>query len=120
MTPVLVVVVSHFWVGGEKATLQKAAGVAFGVAGAALLISGGADIGVSDWRFAVLAIAGPLSYAIALNIAARLQSFNPVVTTSWAMTCGAAAIAPFAWRWKVSRPWPTPRSWSARVFWGLA
>ncbi|MDA5092796.1 DMT family transporter [Aliiroseovarius sp. KMU-50] len=96
MTPVMVVIVSHFWIGGEKATLRKSIGVGLGMVGTVILMTGGPEIGISDWRFALLAMTAPLSYAVGLNIVTKLKSIDPVVTTTWAMTGGAFLITPFA------------------------
>ena len=43
MTPAATVVISHMWPGGERATVGKLWGVAFGVAGLAFLAIRGAE-----------------------------------------------------------------------------
>jgi drug/metabolite transporter (DMT)-like permease len=96
MTPAAIVVVSHMWPGGERATPGKLCGVAFGVAGIVVLATRGAGIGGSDVRFVLLALLAPACYATALNLARRFRGTDPVVLTAWAMTGGAIAIAPFA------------------------
>lgn len=96
LTPVLVVVLSHVWRGGERMTMPKATGVLFGLAGVAILVSGGSDNGVSDWRFVLLAMISPLCYAVALNFVSRFKECDLVVATTWAMTGGAVLIVPFA------------------------
>ena len=96
MTPAAMVVISHLWPGGERATAGKLCGVAFGVAGIALLATHGAETGGSDPRCVLLALGAPASYAIAFNFVRRFRGIDPVVLTAWAMTGGCLAIAPFA------------------------
>ena len=96
LTPVAVVIVSHFWAGGERASRAKSVGVALGVAGVAVLGTQGAEAGGSDPRFLALAVAAPFCYAVALNLVRRFRGMDSVVLTAWAMTGGAAAIAPAA------------------------
>jgi drug/metabolite transporter (DMT)-like permease len=96
MTPAAIVVVSHMWPGGERATVKKRWGVAFGVAGIAFLATRGAETASSDPRFVLLALGAPASYAIALNFVRLFRGIDPVVLTAWAMTGGSLAIAPFA------------------------
>jgi drug/metabolite transporter (DMT)-like permease len=96
MTPVAVVLVSHFWTGGERATPARLAGVVLGVAGIVVLATRGAESGGSDPRFVLLAVGAPFCYAIALNLVRRFRGMDPVVLTAWAMTGGALAIAPVA------------------------
>jgi drug/metabolite transporter (DMT)-like permease len=96
LTPAAVVVISHLWPGGERATRNKLLGVALGVAGIAVLVTHGTETGGSDTRFVIVAIAAPACYGIALNIVRRFRAMDPIVVTAWAMTGGAVAIAPVA------------------------
>jgi drug/metabolite transporter (DMT)-like permease len=96
MTPVAVVVISHLWTGGERVTAPKLLGVALGVAGIARLATRGAEAAGSDPRFVILAVAAPVCYGIALNLVRRFRGIDPIVVTAWAMSGGAAAIAPAA------------------------
>lgn len=96
MTPIAVVVISHFWAGGEKATGTKLAGVSLGLFGIVLLSSQGSVNATSDPRYIALAMGAPISYGIALNLIRRFRGIDPVVITAWAMTGGAVAIAPVA------------------------
>lgn len=96
MTPAAMVVISHLWHGGERATVGKLWGVAFGVMGIAILATRGVENANSDPRFVVLALAAPACYAIALNFVRRFRGIDPVVLTAWAMTGGSIVIAPFA------------------------
>ncbi|MEM9341425.1 MAG: DMT family transporter [Pseudomonadota bacterium] len=96
MTPVAVVVISHLWPGGERATARKGAGVALGLAGIACIALLEGEAGASDPRFVAIAVGAPICYGIALNLVRRFGPVDPVVLTAWAMTGGAAVIAPLA------------------------
>jgi drug/metabolite transporter (DMT)-like permease len=96
LTPAAVVVISHLWPGGERATRNRLLGVALGVAGIAVLATRGAETGGSDPRFVVVAVGAPVCYGIALNIVRRFRALDPVTVTAWAMSGGAVAIAPVA------------------------
>jgi drug/metabolite transporter (DMT)-like permease len=96
MTPAAIVVISHLWPGGERATLPRLTSVALGVVGIAILATRGEGAGGSDVRFVLLAVAAPVCYATALNFARRFRGTDPAVLTAWAMTGGALAIAPLA------------------------
>ena len=95
-TPAAIVLISHFWPGGERATVAKLCGVAFGVAGIAVLATREVESAHSDPRFVLLALGAPACYAIALNLARYFRGIDPVVMTAWAMTGGAMASAPAA------------------------
>jgi drug/metabolite transporter (DMT)-like permease len=96
MTPIAVVVVSHLWAGGEKATAGKLVGVAFGFVGISVIAMQGAESGTSDPAYVLVAIGAPACYAVALNFVRRLRGIDPVVMTAFAMTGGALAILPVA------------------------
>jgi drug/metabolite transporter (DMT)-like permease len=96
LTPAAVVIISHVWPGGERVTRNKLLGVALGVAGIAVLATRGAEIGETDPRFVVVAVAAPVCYGIALNIVRWFRTLDLVVVTAWAMSGGAVAIAPVA------------------------
>jgi drug/metabolite transporter (DMT)-like permease len=96
MTPVATVLISHVWHGGERATMRKLWGVAFGVAGIVVLTSRGSGAGGAEPAYVLLALCAPLCYGIALNLARRFAGLDPVVITAWAMTGGVLAIAPLA------------------------
>ena len=96
MTPGAVVVISHLWPGGERATAGKLIGVAFGICGISVLAMQGAEAGTSDPRYVLLAVAAPVCYAVALNLVRRFRGIDPVVLTACAMTGGALGILPAA------------------------
>ena len=97
MTPIMVVISSHLWPGGEKATKAKSVGVLFGFAGIVILAypalrSGG---GSEFWAlmFAVLA---PVSYSIALNYVRRLSGIDQSTMVAYSLTGAALFMAPLA------------------------
>lgn len=96
MTPVATVLISHVWPGGERATMQRLAGVAFGAAGIAILTLRGAGAGGAEPAHVLFALCAPLCYGIALNLARRFAGLDPVIITAWALTGGVLAIAPLA------------------------
>lgn len=96
MAPVAVVVISHFWPGGERATRAKLFGVTFGVLGITVLATRGAETSGSAPGFVLLAVMAPVCYGIALNLVRRFRGMDLIVVTTWAMICGATAILPVA------------------------
>lgn len=95
MMPIMVVIVSHFWPGGERANIAKSLGVLFGFTGIVVLtlpaLRGGAGDQVGAIVFMLLA---PVCYAVAMNYLRRLRSVDPAVVAAMALTAGALAIAP--------------------------
>lgn len=96
-TPALTVAVSHYWPGGERATLLKTLGVIAGGAGIVLLslplIDGGQSTAL--WAMA-LALCAPLTGAISINIVPRFRDMDKVALVAMALTGGALAVLPFA------------------------
>jgi drug/metabolite transporter (DMT)-like permease len=118
MTPILVVIVSHFWPGGERATRTKSAGVVVGFVGALLLAlpalgDGGRLFGV---LFVLLA---PVCYGVASNYVRRFGGLDQTVMLAWALSWAALGIGavaltlegvPVVTRWE---------SWAAMAVIGL-
>ena len=95
LTPVMTVVISHLWPGGERATPLKLVGVGFGFAGIVFLTIPALGSSADNTLFGTLImLIGPLSYACALNIARGLSKMSMSVATTWAFTFGALALAP--------------------------
>ena len=93
LTPMMTAIISHFWIGGEKATPTKFAGVAIGFAGAAILVSPALSAGGTSQLWAVAACLGAtLCYAITLNITRSYKHIEPTAFASIALT-GAAIVA---------------------------
>lgn len=97
MTPVMVVLVSHFWPGGERMTFLRSIGVVLGFVGILLLaMPSFAGQGDSDPIALILTIAAPICYAIALNVVRKLDALDRVLLTTWSLTLGTAMIAPIS------------------------
>lgn len=97
MTPVMVVIISHFWPGGERATPAKVLGVMAGFAGIVTLalpaLEGGASGAFAAIAFCMLA---PLCYGIAVNWFRRFRGAEAGVITAWSLACGTLMLAPVA------------------------
>ncbi len=97
LTPLMTVVVSHFWRGGEKATLNKSLGVIVGFIGAAILASPSLSGGSSNQLWAIGAcLLATLCYAFTLNYARRLRSVDPTTIAACSLTAAAIVSTPFA------------------------
>lgn len=93
LTPMVTAVISHFWIGGEKASRTKMTGVVIGFAGAAILVSPALSHGGDSHLWAVAACLGAtLCYAISLNITRSYKHIEPTAFASIALT-GAAVVA---------------------------
>ena len=96
-TPAFAVLVSHFWPGGERATMLKTLGVAFGFFGIVLLSwpvlqqGGGSEL----WAI-LLTLCAPICYAFSVNFARSFRDLEPVVMVALALTGATVAIAPLA------------------------
>jgi drug/metabolite transporter (DMT)-like permease len=97
LTPLMTVVVSHFWQGGEKATLNKSLGVLVGFVGAAILASPSLSGGSSNQLWAIGAcLLATLCYAFTLNYARRLKGVDPTTIAACSLTAAAIVSTPFA------------------------
>ncbi len=92
-TPVMVVIVSHIWAGGEKATVMKSIGVLFGLVGVILLALPALGQGSKFWAILFLLLA-PLCYAVAFNFARRYKDMDSTLVAAMALTGGTLFIAP--------------------------
>ncbi|HUH77696.1 MAG TPA: DMT family transporter [Devosia sp.] len=98
LTPIMTVIVSHFWPGGEKARMNKALGVVAGFAGAALLASpalGGGSGSMQLWAIGGCLLA-TLLYAVTLNVARSFKAIDPTTIATIAITGAAIASVPVA------------------------
>ncbi|MCL6284541.1 DMT family transporter [Ruegeria sp. 2012CJ41-6] len=96
-TPAFTVIVSHFWPGSERATLQKTLGVICGFAGIVLLSLPVLGRGASSEFWAILlTVCAPICYAFSVNIARAFRDMQPVVLVALALTGATLAIAPLA------------------------
>jgi len=97
LTPLMTVVVSHFWAGGEKASVNKSLGVVVGFIGAAILASPSLGGGSSNQLWAIgTCLLATLCYAFTLNYARRLKGVDPTVIATCSLTAAAIVSAPFA------------------------
>ncbi len=93
LTPMVTAIISHFWIGGEKATPTKFTGVAIGFVGAAILVSPALASGGTSQLWAVAACLGAtLCYGLSLNITRSYKHVEPTAFAAIALT-GAAVIA---------------------------
>ena len=96
-TPAFAVIVSHFWPGGERATLLKSLGVVCGFAGIVVLSLPLRHSGAKSEFWAILLILlAPVCYAFSLNFARAFRDMQPVVLVALALTGATLAIAPLA------------------------
>ncbi len=97
MTPIMVVIVSHFWAGSEKATWNKSIGVLLGFAGIIIVVSPSFQgLGASNpWAMLATLIA-PVCYAVALNLIRGLDGISRTVVTAVSLTMASLVLAPIA------------------------
>lgn len=120
LTPMVTAVISHFWIGGEKANRTKMTGVAFGFAGAALLVSPALSSGGSSHLWAVAACLGAtLCYAITLNVTRSFKHVEPTALASIALTGAAVVSVPIAFLTEGVPHMTRPETWGAALAIGL-
>ncbi|MDC0739260.1 DMT family transporter [Cognatishimia sp. SS12] len=120
LTPVMVVLISHFWPKGEKMTVMRSIGVLCGFLGIVLLalpsFGGRAE---SDPIALLLTISAPICYALALNVLRKLDAMGRVRLTAWSLTFSAIVLCPMA---VVQEGWPVitqAETWIALVVIGF-
>jgi drug/metabolite transporter (DMT)-like permease len=119
LTPVMVVIVSHFWPGGERATFLKTLGVLSGFIGIALLTARALSAGGSSQVWGTLMIMlAPVSYAIAMNYIRRLFSLNMSVVLAWSFSFAALFMFPLAAGLEGLPSSLKPETWAAITFLG--
>ncbi len=120
MTPIMVVLVSHVWPQGERATPLKSAGVVLGFAGIVVMaIPAMRGQGPSNPWALLGTISAPLCYGIAVNLLRRMDAMDRTVLTAWSLSFGALIIAPLA-IWAEGVPVITrPETWGALLFIGF-
>ena len=97
MTPVMVVIVSHFWPRGEKMTFLRSIGVILGFCGIVLLAQPALrGEGESDPVALLATMAAPLCYAFALNLIRYLDGMDRVLLTTWSLTIGTVMLLPLS------------------------
>jgi drug/metabolite transporter (DMT)-like permease len=119
MTPVMVVIVSHFWPDGEKATFLKSLGILSGFTGIVLLsLRAVTDGDPSSLYGTVLILLAPISYAFAMNYVRRLHKIDIAVMLAWAFSFAAIAVLPVALIWDGWPPVISMSTWGAIAFLG--
>lgn len=120
LTPMVTAVLSHFWIGGEKASPTKFTGVAIGFVGAAILVSPALAAGGSSQLWAVAACLGAtLCYGLSLNITRSYKHVEPTAFAAIALS-GAAIIAiPVAFLGEGVPVITRPETWAAALAIGL-
>ena len=120
LTPIMTVIVSHFWIGGEKATRTRSRGVAVGFIGAAILASPALTSGGESQLWAVGAcLLATLCYAFSLNITRSFKAIEPTALAAIALTGAAIVAIPVA---ALSEGMPVmvrPETWLAAAAIGL-
>ncbi|HBN16223.1 MAG: EamA family transporter [Gammaproteobacteria bacterium] len=120
LTPIMTVIVSHFWLNGERMTWSKTVGVVAGFSGVAILASPAllADGNSRVWAIGACLLA-TLCYALALNIVRSFRHVEPTALTSMALTGSAVAAIPVALAADGLPVMVMPSSWAAALAIGL-
>jgi len=120
LTPMVTAIISHFWIGGEKASRTKMTGVAIGFVGAAILVSPALATGGSSHLWAIAACLGAtLCYAISLNITRSFKHIEPTAMASIALSGAAIVAIPIALLTEGAPAMTRPESYGAAVAIGL-
>jgi drug/metabolite transporter (DMT)-like permease len=120
LTPIMTVIVSHFWIGGEKATRSKSLGVLAGFSGAAILASPALLAGGNSQLWAIGAcLLATLCYALALNITRSFRDIEPTAMAAVALTGASVAVVPAAFVFEGVPVMTLPETWLAAIAIGL-
>ncbi|MDJ1006714.1 MAG: DMT family transporter [Paracoccaceae bacterium] len=97
MTPIMVVIVSHFWPGGERASWAKSVGVVLGFSGIVFLtVPAMRGEGASSLWGLLFTLLAPVSYGFALNWVRRLKAVDPLLMLAWAFSFATVAMSAVA------------------------
>lgn len=119
--PIAVVIVSHYWPGGERANPVKSLGILFGFTGIVVLTLPALRGGQPGEAWAILfTLIAPLCYAVAMNYLRRLKGYDPAVVAAMALTGGAVAIGPAMLAAEGVPTIATPEGWLSLAFLGIA
>lgn len=120
MTPMMTALISHVWIGGEKASVTKMTGVAIGFVGAAILVSPALAAGGNSQIWAVLAcLAATLCYALTLNITRSFKHVEPTALAAIALTGAAIMSMPVAFLVEGVPVMTRPETYGAAIAIGL-
>ncbi|MBS3848395.1 DMT family transporter [Devosia sp. BSSL-BM10] len=120
LTPLVTVIVSHFWLGGEKASRIKMTGVTVGFAGAFILAWPALSTGGDSRLWAIGAcLLATLCYALSLNITRSFKAIEPTALASIALTGAATVSIPVAFITEGTPVMVRPETWLAAIAIGL-
>lgn len=120
LTPIMTVIVSQIWIGGEKTTRWKSLGVVFGFTGAAILASPALASGGNSSLWAMGAgLLATLCYALALNINRSFKRVEPTSFATLAFTGASLAAIPMAFLAEGVPTVTRPETWMAALAIGL-
>lgn len=120
LTPIMTVIVSHFWNGGEKATRHKSIGVIAGFTGVAILSAPAlaADGDSQLWAIGACLLA-TICYAVSLNITRGFKSVEPTIFAAISLTGAALASISSALVFEGLPHITQPETWGAALAIGL-
>jgi drug/metabolite transporter (DMT)-like permease len=105
-TPLLITLLA-FWILKEKITIAKAAGLAFGIGGAVLLVLSKEKIGTSSLNGDMLIILNAIAYTFFFILVKPLMNeYPPLHVIRWVFTFGFVMILPFGWMQFSEIQWP--------------
>lgn len=120
MTPIMTVIVSHFWRGGENATWNKSFGVLFGFMGVAILASPAILSGGDSQIWAIGAcLLATCCYAISLNYTRNFKHIDPSVMAACTLSGATIAVVPTAFVVHGTPHLVTIEGWVALIAIGL-
>ncbi|GGA60544.1 DMT family transporter [Pelagibacterium lentulum] len=120
MTPIMTVIVSHFWVGGERATPYKIAGVFAGLAGVVILSLPALGNGGESHIWAIgLCLLATFCYAVSLNWSRNFSGIDATTIATIALTGATAAAVPAALIFEGVPQIEQPQTWLAILGIGL-
>lgn len=120
MTPIMTVIVSHFWLGGEKASWNKSMGVAAGFSGILILATPALAQGGTNEIWAIMAcILATTIYAISLNWTRAYNHIDATTITALALTGAAFSAIIVAFLFHGTPQLVTIEGWGALLGIGL-
>ncbi|MBN9334049.1 DMT family transporter [Devosia sp.] len=120
LTPMVTALISHVWVGGERASPTKFTGVGIGFLGAVILVSPALAGGGSSQLWAIAACLGAtVCYALTLNITRSFKHVEPTALASIALTGAAVVSIPVAFFAEGAPVMTRPETYGAALAIGL-
>ncbi|MEM9708141.1 MAG: DMT family transporter [Pseudomonadota bacterium] len=121
LTPIMVVIVSQLWPGGERATPLKVLGVLAGFGGIVLLSVPALQAGgQSELGGIFLSIFAPLCYGIALNYVRRLADVDRLSLLAWSLSLSTLGIGTVALTLEGAPASLSAQGWAALLVVGVA